>query len=308
MGHKKEHKHKHKKEHKHKHKRKRRLSGSDDEKYDKKSRYEDDDVHDKKKKSNYDDFEEKSKRHRKKHRHNYEGVEETEIKEEVVVEEEDNIVPAQSATVPPASRPASSSGDIEPVPEGGKSHESLSIEETNKLRIKLGLKPLQVDDGSNNESGEKKEDEFVHKPAEDLWNKRKQDELRKKLLIAKEKRQQNKKLSKVKTLGEESDDEESAAAWVLKSKKKEAAVKRDKEMKRLEAEFGVGDLVQSQMGSKSMDAHYSERDLQGMSVEHNIKSFKEGKTQILVIKDKDVLDEDPEDVLPSVNIEDNEKY
>ena len=45
-----------------------------------------------------------------------------------------------------------------------------------------------------------------------------------------------------------------------------------------------------------------------MSVEHNIKSFKEGKTQILVIKDKDVLDEDPEDVLHSVNIEDNERY
>ena len=49
---------------------------------------------------------------------------------------------------------------------------------------------------------------------------------------------------------------------MIKSKKHEAEVKRQKEMKRLEDEFGVGDLVQSQLGTKTMDAHYSERDLQ----------------------------------------------
>merc|ERR1712136_547435 len=138
--------------------------------------------------------------------------------------------------------------------------------------------------------------------------KKKQDEIRQKLLIAKEKRLQQKKLSKMKTLGE-SDDEESAAAWVQKSKKREVQLKREKEMKQLENEFGVDNLVKSEMGStKSIEAQYSERDLQGMSVEHNIKSFKEGKSQILVIKDKGVLDEDHEDVLHSVNIEDNERY
>lgn len=106
--------------------------------------------------------------------------------------------PSSTDTSHPKSDPApTSSNDIEPVPEGGKSHESLSIEETNKLRIKLGLKPLQLNDGADTEGGTSKEEEFVHKPAEDLWNKKKQDEIRQKLLIAKEKRLQQKKLAKV---------------------------------------------------------------------------------------------------------------
>lgn len=125
------------------------------------------------------------RRHRKKH------DDSRQIDESPVTSTADSVQKSD----PPASR----SNDVEPAPEGGKSHESLSIEETNKLRIKLGLKPLQVDDGASAEGGgaAKKEDEFVHKPAEDLWNKKKQDEIRQKLLIAKEKRLQQKKLSKV---------------------------------------------------------------------------------------------------------------
>ena len=114
---------------------------------------------------------------------------------------DESSVTSNANSVQKSDPPASTSNDVENVPEGGKSHESLSIEETNKLRIKLGLKPLQVDDEASGEGGGvTKEDEFVHKPAEDLWNKKKQDEIRQKLLIAKEKRLQQKKLSKVSIL------------------------------------------------------------------------------------------------------------
>ena len=67
----------------------------------------------------------------------------------------------------------------------------------------------------------------------------------------------------MKTLGQESEGEESTAAWVQKSKKREVQLKREKEMKQLENEFGVDNLVKSEMGStKSIEAQYSERDLQ----------------------------------------------
>ena len=82
---------------------------------------------------------------------------------------------SRPSTPPP---PAISSTTESPsAPVSSRSDQSLSIEETNKLRARLGLKPLKVDDipGVKAESGEKKKEvekdggvdmgEFVHKPA-----------------------------------------------------------------------------------------------------------------------------------------------
>ena len=77
----------------------------------------------------------------------------------------------------------------------GKKEESLSIEDTNRLREKLGLKPLNVGSSSPNKEGEKAD--FVHAPAEDLWKKKKETELREKLQARKDKRNIDKKYSKV---------------------------------------------------------------------------------------------------------------
>ena len=72
----------------------------------------------------------------------------------------------------------------------------MSIEETNRLREKLGLKPLDV---GNSSSGNKTAGsaDFVHAPAEDLWKKKKESELREKLQARKDKRSIEKKYSKV---------------------------------------------------------------------------------------------------------------
>lgn len=72
-----------------------------------------------------------------------------------------------------------------PVEEASTQHvESLSIEDTNKLRSKLGLKPLDVGTSANNKNkkdDEKKKDdlgEFYHKPAENLQKKQNKKKLK----------------------------------------------------------------------------------------------------------------------------------
>ena len=88
--------------------------------------------------------------------------------------------------------------DDEPVEKGGGSQASLSVADTNALRAKLGLKPLDVGGvGGKDENGEEKKAEFVHAPAEDMWEKQKQKKMLEKLQESKDKRLANKKLLKV---------------------------------------------------------------------------------------------------------------
>lgn len=119
--------------------------------------------------------------------------------------------------------------DKSPEHSGGGSVESLSIVETNKLRAKLGLKPLALDE--KREDGKIKDDlgEFYHKPAGHLGVKAEQEKLKQKLAERREKRHLEAKLTKTKKLGE-SDSEDDAGAWVEKNRKiqaeKHAAEKR----------------------------------------------------------------------------------
>lgn len=125
--------------------------------------------------------------------------------------------------------------DRSPEQSGGGAVESLSIEETNKLRAKLGLKPLEVNDNKGDDDkrkdGKIKDDlgEFYHKPAGHLGVKAQQEKLKQKLAERKEKRKLEAKLSKVKALGE-SDSDDDTAAWVERNRKlqeeKQAAMKR----------------------------------------------------------------------------------
>ncbi|XP_036115585.1 U4/U6.U5 tri-snRNP-associated protein 1 isoform X1 [Molossus molossus] len=183
---------------------------------------------------------------------------------------------------------------------------SLSIEETNKLRAKLGLKPLEVN-AVKKEAGTKEEP-----VAADVINPmalRQREELREKLAAAKEKRLLNQKLGKVKTLGEDDPWLDDTAAWIERSrqlqKEKDLAEKRAKLLEEMDQEFGVSTLVEEEFGQRRQDL-YSARDLQGLTVEHAIDSFQEGETMILTLKDKGVLQEE-EDVLVNVNLVDKER-
>ncbi|XP_028658348.1 U4/U6.U5 tri-snRNP-associated protein 1 [Erpetoichthys calabaricus] len=194
-----------------------------------------------------------------------------------------------------ASAPKSASGDA-----------SLSIEETNKLRAKLGLKPLELNE-SKKETGTKEEPVMA-----ELINPvylKQQEELREKLAALKEKRLLNQKLGKVKTLAEEDSWLDDTAAWVERSRKltkeRELAEKRAKMLEEMDEEFGISNLVAEEFGQKEKD-DYTSKDLKGLTVQHKIDSFQEGQTMILTLKDQGVLEED-DDVLVNVNLLDKEK-
>lgn len=110
---------------------------------------------------------------------------------------------------------------------GGASQVSLSIEETNKLRAKLGLKPLDVDNTSKDDPNKIKDDlgEFYHKPAVNNSDKIKAQKLREKIGTQKEKRQIETNLSKMKTLGE-CDSDDDTHAWISRSRHLEEEKKK----------------------------------------------------------------------------------
>lgn len=190
-------------------------------------------------------------------------------------------------------------------PQSASGDASLSVEDTNKLRAKLGLKPLELNE-SKKELGTK-EDPLVAETINPIHIK-KQKEMREKLAAMKEKRILNQKLGKVKTLADD-DWLDDTAAWVEKNRKaekeKELAEKRAKLLEEMDQEFGVSSLVEEEFGQKKKDP-YSSRDLKGLKVQHKIDSFGEGQTVILTLQDKGVLEEE-EDVLVNVNMIDKEK-
>ena len=54
-------------------------------------------------------------------------------------------------------------------------------------------------------------------------------------------------------------------------------------------------------------SEYNERDLDGLKVGHDLEALEEGSEQVLVLQDKNVLDDDEEDMLVNVNMLDSEK-
>ncbi|KAF7238347.1 U4/U6.U5 tri-snRNP-associated protein 1 [Varanus komodoensis] len=184
---------------------------------------------------------------------------------------------------------------------------SLSIEETNKLRAKLGLKPLEINT-IKKETGSK-EDPVAAEVINPIVLKQR-EEIREKLAAAKEKRLLNQKLGKIKSLGEDDPWLDDTAAWIERSRKlqqeKEMAEKRAKLLEEMDQEFGISSLVEEEFGQKKEES-YGSRDLKGLTVEHTIDSFREGETVILTLKDKGVLEEEGGDVLVNVNLVDTEK-
>lgn len=197
-----------------------------------------------------------------------------------------------------------SKAEVEPQSASGDA--SLSIEDTNKLRAKLGLKPLELNE-TKKELGTK-EDPLLAETINPVLIKQ-QKEMREKLAAMKEKRILNQKLGKVKTLAGD-DWLDDTAAWVEKSRKiskeKEMAEKRAKLLEEMDEEFGVSSLVEEDFAQSRKEA-YTARDLKGLKVQHKVESFTEGKSVILTIQDKGVLEEEEEDVLINVEMVDKEK-
>eukprot|EP00053_Salpingoeca_punica_P009009 m.80579 g.80579 ORF g.80579 m.80579 type:complete len:485 (+) comp14847_c0_seq1:84-1538(+) len=179
---------------------------------------------------------------------------------------------------------------------------SLSVEETNQLRAKLGLKPLQVD--NDNDDGEVKPGhasmatDILVAPVVPGENQR-IDSVREKLAAVKEKREMAKKLATVKTIGSNAEVDDTMS-WIKRSreiekqKQEAAAAKKAKELDELD-----------QMSQTKPT--YTANDLKGLQVAHDADDLTEGQTTILTLKDSRVLDDSEGDILMNVNMADDER-
>jgi U4/U6.U5 tri-snRNP-associated protein 1 len=209
---------------------------------------------------------------------------------------------------------SSGSGAGAPGSANAEGEISLSIEETNKLRISLGLKPLQL--GSSGKVGSDKAPVHI-----DLEARREADEAKARLERVKRQREEEAAF-KGRGLGEVLKEQKlSAADWVRLSRAKEqqAAAKAaaaggasggaggsNKRARTLAmdseedgaltaAGSGLGRAGRASAGSGKVKAAYGAADMAGMKIHHSAADFAEGEAAILTLKDTGVLDEEGDD-------------
>ncbi|CAH8513394.1 unnamed protein product [Heterobilharzia americana] len=185
---------------------------------------------------------------------------------------------------------------------------SLSVTETNALRAKLGLSPLETEDTLRSEgTADNQADNYVHAPAKDLRKLKESVAIKEKLNVLREKRALYDKLGQEK-LSIPIEHESDVQSWVEKMREKERiqkqASERAKLLSEIDDQLGVSEFVESKLSINNKK--YQPGDLAGLRVEHSATRFVDGQSVILTIKDTDVLD-DSEDVLVNVNMIDDEK-
>ncbi|RAL65285.1 hypothetical protein DID88_000853 [Monilinia fructigena] len=192
--------------------------------------------------------------------------------------------------------------------------DAISIEETNRIRASLGMKPLAVpgaagpvfkeassvpveDVGSTLESRQAEGYDNYRKLQEAEENKRKREA---KAEAIKKARDTAKRFAKLegKGLGEADDDGDlDAKAWLMKQKKRQKEIEkaRKKEQERAEAEAAAA-------------AEYTAKDLAGVRVGHELDTFAEGEDQVLTLKDTTIDENEAEgDELENLELREREK-
>ncbi|CAH8486948.1 unnamed protein product [Schistosoma turkestanicum] len=206
-------------------------------------------------------------------------------------------------------RNATRRDDQSPSDTGGTGVDiSLSVAETNALRAKLGLAPLETDGASKSERTlDNQADCYVHAPAKDIRKLKESEVIKEKLNVLREKRSLLDKIGQDK-LSIPSAHESDVQSWVEKMREKERIQKQAEERAKLLSEIddqlAISEFVESRLNQN--DKKYKSNDLAGLRVEHSSSRFVDGQSVILTIKDSGVLDES-EDVLVNVNIIDDEK-
>ncbi|SNX86826.1 related to SNU66 - component of the U4/U6.U5 snRNP complex [Melanopsichium pennsylvanicum] len=185
--------------------------------------------------------------------------------------------------------------------------EELTLEETNKLRLSLGLKPLVADDepappnptafGSGAASPSRLDGDALaaknFQDQQDRQRRERQDaDLKDRLMKAQAKRDLARRL-KGPTLGDadvtagaSGSSSKDTITWIKESKKraKEHAARRARELEEQEARA---------------QAQYRESDLAGLRVGHDADEFDEGEERILTLRDAGVLDDADDELMDS---------
>ncbi|KAF1336424.1 U4/u6.u5 tri-snrnp-associated protein, partial [Globisporangium splendens] len=176
---------------------------------------------------------------------------------------------------PPTALPGDSAVKANTVEKNGEI--SMSIEETNRVRAALGLKPLSL--------GPKKKDANVvnlQKTSDQIEEEREREELQRKIAQSKKKRELTQKLAG-QSIGEQLKASASSSAldWVKQSRTKVDA---------------VAAAAKKKTQQQTKQAEYDASALAGMVVGHDITSFDEGDEVVLTLKDTRVLAEDGNDL------------
>ncbi|KAG9243966.1 SART-1 protein [Calycina marina] len=193
----------------------------------------------------------------------------------------------------------------------------ISIEETNRLRASLGMKPLPIPGAPP--SGPVFMQTIRSGPAEEVastletrqaesyenYSKAKEaDESKKrreaKAEAIKKARDAAKRFSKLegKGLGDEDENEEmDTRSWLIKQKKRQKEIEkaRNREQELAEAEVAAA-------------AEYTVKDLAGVKVGHELDAFEEGEEQILTLKDHTIDENEEEgDELENLTLRERER-
>ncbi|KAI1479475.1 SART-1 protein [Daldinia eschscholtzii] len=194
--------------------------------------------------------------------------------------------------------------------------DAAAIEETNRLRVSLGMKPLPVpgasgpqfkentstseeDAGSTLESREAAAYDNYKKRLDAEESKKRREE---KAAAIKRARDAAKRFENLqgKSLGEADDGEDvDTKSWLISQKKRQKQIEK---ARKLEEELAAAEA------EAAAAIQYTSKDLAGVKVGHEIGSFEDGEEQILTLKDTDVLgDEEEGDELENINLREREK-
>ncbi|KAG9233513.1 putative U4/U6.U5 tri-snRNP-associated protein snu66 [Amylocarpus encephaloides] len=188
--------------------------------------------------------------------------------------------------------------------------DAISIEETNRLRISLGMKPLPVpgdagpvfkessfapveDAGSTLESRQAEGYDNYRKLQEAEEAKKKRDA---KADAVKKARDAAKRFSKLEGKGLADDEGDlDAKGWLSKQKKRQREIEKAHKREQEQADAEAA-------------AEYTAKDLVGVKVGHELDTFEEGEEQVLTLKDTTIDENEEEgDELENLDLREREK-
>jgi U4/U6.U5 tri-snRNP-associated protein 1 len=199
-----------------------------------------------------------------------------------------------------------------------KMADSISIEETNKIRVAIGLKPLPVpgagpvfkesqDSDSDSDSSDASEEASTletrtaasyenYKKVQDEADAKKKREA--KNAAIKRARDLAKRDAKLEGsgLGDAPEGELDTRTWLMQQKKRQKKLEKERARK-----------LEEELAERERQAEYTEKDLAGVRVAHEVGDFDDGD-QVLVLKDTTIDENEEEgDELENVDLRDREK-
>ncbi|KAL6855167.1 hypothetical protein ACO1O0_006305 [Amphichorda felina] len=194
--------------------------------------------------------------------------------------------------------------------------DAATIEETNRIRVSLGMKPLPVPgeapkpaETNGSDSEEEPASTVETRQAQSYANYQKAMEAgaankrrEEKVAAIRKARDQAQRLAKLEGegLGESKDSGDlDAKAWLMGQKKRQKNIDK---ARKLEEELAAAEAA------AAAAVQYTSKDLAGINVAHDTSAFLDGDDQVLTLKDTTIDENEEEgDVLENINLRDQEK-